>query len=112
MEDCIFCKIAERKIPSSIVYETDEVLAFNDIEPMAPTHIVIIPKKHISSTEELNKNNYSTAGKLILAASEIAKQKDLEGYRLVINCREIAGQSVFHLHCHLLSGRPMRWPPG
>jgi histidine triad (HIT) family protein len=112
MEDCIFCKIANREIPSSIVYENEDVLAFNDINPMAPTHIVIIPKEHIGSTEEIDEKNYRTAGKLVLAASKIAKEKKLEGYRLVINCREIAGQSVFHLHCHLLSGRAMRWPPG
>jgi histidine triad (HIT) family protein len=112
MEDCLFCKIAERKVPSTIVYETGEVLAFNDINPMAPTHIVIIPKQHIGSTDELDVNNYDAAGKLILAASAIAREKKLDGYRLVINCKEIAGQSVFHLHCHLLSGRPMHWPPG
>jgi histidine triad (HIT) family protein len=112
MEDCIFCKIANREIPSSIVYENEDVLAFNDINPMAPTHIVIIPKEHIGSTEEIDEKNYRTAGKLVLAASKIAKEKKLEGYRLVINCREIAGQSVFHLHCHLLGGRAMRWPPG
>ena len=112
MEDCIFCKIAKREIPSSVVYETDDVLAFNDINPMAPAHIIIIPKKHIASTDELDESNYDAAGKLVLAASKIAKENKLDGYRLVINCKEIAGQSVFHLHCHLLSGRAMDWPPG
>ena len=112
MEDCIFCKIAKKEIPSKVVYETDDVLAFNDINPMAPAHIIIIPKTHIASTDEINESNYDSAGKLVLAASKIAKEKKLDGYRLVINCKEIAGQSVFHLHCHLLSGRAMDWPPG
>lgn len=112
MEDCIFCKIASRQIPSKIVYEDDDVLAFHDVSPQAPTHILLIPKKHIASTEELDEMNYDISGKLVLAASKIGKQLGLEGYRLVINCNEIAGQSVFHLHVHLLGGRAMHWPPG
>ena len=112
MEDCIFCKIASGKIPSQIVYETDEVLAFNDISPQAPVHIVIIPKEHIHSLEKIHAGNYDITGKLILSAIKIATELKLEGYRLVINCNEIAGQTVFHLHCHLLAGRAMHWPPG
>lgn len=112
MENCLFCKIAAKEIPSQIVYETNEVLAFNDIAPQAPVHIVIIPKEHIRSTEEIGDGNFTIAGKLILAASKIANDKKLDGYRLVFNCNEIAGQTVFHLHCHLLSGREMKWPPG
>ncbi len=112
MNDCIFCKIVNRQIPSEVVYEDDEVSAFNDISPQAPVHILFIPKKHIISTEHLDDSNYDIAGKLVLAASKKAKELKLEGYRLVMNCNEIAGQSVFHLHCHLLAGRPMSWPPG
>ena len=112
MKNCLFCKIVNKQIPSEIVYEDDSTLAFNDISPQAPTHIVVIPKKHIKSTEEINENNNSIAGKLISAASKIAKDLNLEGYRLVFNCNEIAGQTVFHLHCHLLGGRTMNWPPG
>ncbi len=112
MEDCLFCKIASGEIPSSVVYEDDEVFAFKDIDPKAPVHILVIPKTHIASTEHIDDTNYAITGKLILAASKIAKDMELEGYRLVMNCNEIAGQSVFHIHCHLLGGRPMSWPPG
>lgn len=112
MEGCLFCKIIKREIPSEIVFETDEILAFNDISPKAPTHILIVPKEHIKSTEEINDGNSSIAGKLISAAAKIAADLKLEGYRLVFNCNEIAGQTVFHLHCHLLGGRAMSWPPG
>lgn len=112
MENCLFCKIVKKEIPSGIVYEDDEVLAFNDISPQAPTHILIIPKTHISTLEEINETNSALTGKLIHTASGIAKNLKLEGYRLVLNCNEIAGQSVFHIHCHLLGGRAMRWPPG
>ena len=112
MDDCIFCNIANGTTPSQLVYEDDEIAAFNDLSPQAPTHILFIPKQHIISTEQIDDSNYSIAGKLILAASKTAKQMGLDGYRLVMNCNEIAGQSVFHLHCHLLAGRPMNWPPG
>lgn len=112
MENCLFCKIAERKIPADIIFENDHVLAFRDISPQAPVHILVIPKEHISSPEEISEANSAVAGKVIAAAAEIAKQNDLEGYRLVFNCNEIAGQTVFHLHCHLLGGRKMNWPPG
>lgn len=112
MENCLFCKIVRREIPSSIVYETDEVLAFNDITPQAPAHVLIIPKQHIQSTEYIDDNNSEVAGRMIAAASKIAKDLKLEGYRLVFNCNEIAGQTVFHIHCHLLGGRAMNWPPG
>jgi histidine triad (HIT) family protein len=112
MSNCIFCKIAGKEIPAKIAYEDNEVFAFHDISPQAPVHILIIPKEHISSTDELNASNSDIAGKVILAASKIAKELKLDGYRLVLNCNEIAGQSVFHLHCHLLGGRQMQWPPG
>jgi len=112
MEDCLFCKIINKEIPASIIYETDDVTAFNDIAPQAPTHILIVPKQHIKSTEYITEQNSGIAGRLVAAASKIAKDLNLEGYRLVFNCNEIAGQTVFHLHCHLLGGRAMKWPPG
>jgi histidine triad (HIT) family protein len=112
MEDCLFCKIIKKEIPSGTVYEDDDVYAFNDINPQAPVHILIVPKEHIATTEDLDEKNSAVIGRLALTASKIAKDKKLEGYRLVINCNEIAGQSVFHIHCHLLGGRAMGWPPG
>ncbi len=112
MDSCLFCKIINRKIPADIVFEDDEVLAFNDISPQAPSHLLIIPKVHVSTLEEIDESNSALVGKLIHAASKIAKDLKLDGYRLVLNCNEIAGQSVFHIHCHLLGGRPMEWPPG
>lgn len=112
MENCIFCKIIKGEIPASKVWENEEVLAFNDIAPQAPVHIIIIPKMHIHSLEKIDDGNYETVGKLVLTATKIAADKKLDGYRLVINCNEIAGQSVWHIHCHLLAGRAMHWPPG
>ena len=112
INNCLFCKIINRKIPADIVFEDKQVLAFNDISPQAPSHVLIIPKSHISTLEEIDENNSALMGKLIHTASKIAKDRKLEGYRLVLNCNEIAGQSVFHIHCHLLGGRPMDWPPG
>jgi histidine triad (HIT) family protein len=112
LDDCLFCKIAEKKIPSKIIFESEDVLAFHDAAPQAPVHILIIPKVHLSTVDDINESNHNIMGKLTLTASKIAKDLKLEGYRLVYNCNEIAGQSVFHLHCHLLGGRPMHWPPG
>lgn len=112
MENCIFCNIIKGKIPSEKVYETNDILAFKDISPQAPEHIIFIPKEHIATLESIDEKNYDITGKLILAATKIAKEKKMDGYRLVINCNEIAGQTVFHLHLHLLAGRTMHWPPG
>jgi histidine triad (HIT) family protein len=112
VNNCIFCKIINGEIPSTKVYENDDILAFNDISPEAPVHIIIIPKKHISSLESIDESNFDITGKLVLSATRIAKEKNLDGYRLVFNCNEIAGQTIFHIHCHLLAGRPMNWPPG
>ncbi len=112
MSETIFSKIIRKEIPADIVYETDEVLAFKDINPQAPVHILIIPKTFIRSPYEVDDANCSIAGKLIAVASHIAKEMKLESYRLVMNCGEEAGQSVFHLHLHLLAGRIMNWPPG
>jgi histidine triad (HIT) family protein len=112
MDSCLFCKIIDKKIPASIVYENEDVLAFEDISPQAPVHILIIPKTHISSPGEINKGNNIIAGKITSAAAEIAAERSIKDYRLVMNCGEEAGQSVFHLHMHLLAGRKMGWPPG
>ena len=112
MDNCLFCKITRKEIKSEIVFENDEILAFKDIIPQAPVHILIIPKEHIKTPSDINETNSIVAGKLISIAAEIAKKMNLEGYRLVFNCNEIAGQTVFHLHCHFLAGRAMNWPPG
>ena len=112
MENCIFCNIINGKFSSEKVYETNDILAFKDIAPQAPEHIIIVPKEHIATLENIDEKNYDITGKLILAATKIAKDKKMDGYRLVMNCNEIAGQTVFHIHLHLLSGRAMHWPPG
>lgn len=112
--DCLFCKIIKGDIKSKIVYENDDVFAFHDIGPKAPTHILIIPKSHIEKISDLNQQNKSVISDLVLAANEIAKQTGIDktGYRLVLNCGPDAGQAVFHLHIHLLGGRKLNWPPG
>jgi histidine triad (HIT) family protein len=111
--DCLFCKIAAKKIPSKIVYEDDEVFAFEDISPQAPTHILICPRKHFASLNEAGAEHQALLGKLQLIAAQLARKLNLlAGYRTVLNNGEGAGQSVFHLHLHLLGGRTFRWPPG
>ena len=111
--DCLFCKIAAGEIPSDKVYETEDVYAFYDIAPQAPVHVVIIPKQHIASPAEITAENSDIAGKMFLAAAEIAKELNLEkGYRVVSNCGEDGGQTVQHLHFHLLAKRSLAWPPG
>jgi len=112
--NCIFCKIANGELESEIVYQDEEVLAFQDINPQAPTHILCIPRKHISTTNELTEDDEAVTGKLLLTASQLAKQLGFaeDGYRLVMNCNGHAGQTVFHIHLHLLGGRHMSWPPG
>jgi histidine triad (HIT) family protein len=114
MTDCIFCKIIAGDIPADIVHQDDEVLAFRDLNPQAPTHILIIPKQHIATTNDIRPEQAELAGKLILAAQKIAHDEGIaeSGYRTVLNCNAGAGQSVFHIHLHLLGGRPMGWPPG
>lgn len=111
---CLFCNIVEGKIPADIVYQDDEVLAFRDINPQAPTHILCIPRKHIDTTNDLADEETAMAGKLLLTASKLAKQLGFaqDGYRLVVNCNGHGGQTVFHIHLHLLGGRRMAWPPG
>lgn len=114
MSDCLFCKMVNGDIKPDIAYETDSVLAFRDLNPQAPTHILIIPKQHISTLNELEDNHAQVVGELYLAAKEIAKQQGIAeaGYRTLINCNEDGGQTVFHLHLHLMGGRVMKWPPG
>lgn len=114
MTKCIFCDIAAKKIPSRIVHEDAELVAFRDINPQAPVHILIIPRRHIPTLNDLTSEDAALVGKLCLAAKELAKRENIAepGYRLVINCNAGAGQSVFHLHLHLIGGRPMHWPPG
>jgi histidine triad (HIT) family protein len=110
---CLFCQIAAGERPATIVYRSDDVIAFRDIHPQAPTHILIIPTKHIVSVAEASVEDEGLIGRLISVAREIAQQENLsKGYRLVINNGSQAGQSVFHLHVHLLGGRAMQWPPG
>ena len=114
MSDCIFCKIAEKKIPSKIVHEDDTCVAFDDVNPQAPTHVLVIPRKHTASIAELNEADTGLLGHLMLTGAKIAKQKGIAegGYRFVINTGKNGGQTVFHLHLHVLGGRSMRWPPG
>jgi len=114
MSDCLFCKIIEGNIPADIVFENDDVLAFRDVNPHAPTHILIIPRIHISTTNDLTENHELIMGRLFSAAKIIAAQEGVsdDGYRMVVNCNEKAGQTVFHIHMHLLAGRNMSWPPG
>jgi histidine triad (HIT) family protein len=112
--DCLFCKIAQRTISSTVVYEDEHLLAFRDIAPQAPTHILIIPKEHVATLNDLGEREAALAARMLLAAKQLAADEgiDQSGYRCVFNCMRGAGQSVFHIHLHLLGGRPMHWPPG
>ena len=110
MENCIFCKIANKEIPSTLVYEDDATVAFNALNPQAPVHILVIPKKHFASLNELNDKNTMSA--LFTAVQNVTKKLGITEYRTVINTGESAGQTVFHLHIHILAGRPLLWPPG
>lgn len=114
MTDCLFCKIANGDINSDIVYQDDEVIGFRDVDPQAPHHILFIPREHIPTLNDLDDKHASLAGKLVLAARQVAREQGVadEGYRTVINCNRGGGQSVFHIHLHLLAGRQMGWPPG
>ena len=113
-KDCIFCKIVKGEMKTRIVYENNATLAFEDIEPKAPTHILVIPKQHIEKLTDLNQQNKPIISELVMAANEVARQNNItgSGYRLVLNCGPDAGQAVFHIHLHLLGGRKMCWPPG
>jgi histidine triad (HIT) family protein len=113
MADCLFCKIGSKEIPSKLVYEDPEMFAFEDIQPQAPVHILLCPRKHLDSLTDASAEDAALLGRLQLVAAQIAKERKLTGgYRTVFNNGTGAGQSVFHLHLHLLGGRDFRWPPG
>src|SRR5215470_6209019 len=113
MDDCLFCKIVDGQIPAAIVYQDDDVVAFKDINPQAPVHMLLIPKRHIPSMAEITVEDGPLLAKLFVTANQLARENNLEkGYRFVTNVGPHAGQSVFHLHFHLLGGRLMSWPPG
>ena len=113
MDDCLFCKIIKGEIPSTVVYETEDLIAIRDIAPQAPFHVIIIPKEHIPGPASIDETNYELAGKLLMAAAKIAVQEKLDkGYRLVLNCGEEGGQTVGHIDVHMLAGRNLGWPPG
>jgi histidine triad (HIT) family protein len=113
MSDCIFCKISRKEIPGKLVYEDADLFAFEDIAPKAPTHILICPRKHIASLTDATAEDAALLGRALLVASKLAAERGLtEGYRTVVNSGAGAGQTVFHLHVHLLGGREFRWPPG
>jgi histidine triad (HIT) family protein len=113
-KDCLFCKIARKEIPARIAYEDRLVTAFEDVQPKAPHHTLIIPKAHFATLADVGASEEALLGHMMIVATRVAQEKgiDPEGYRLVANCRESAGQSVFHIHLHLLGGRRFAWPPG
>ena len=113
-EDCLFCKIAAGDIPANVIYDTNDVIAFRDINPQAPTHALIIPRRHIATINDLEEADVEIVGKLYLAAKSIAAEEGFAepGYRVTMNCNAAAGQTVFHIHLHLLGGREFGWPPG
>lgn len=112
--DCLFCRIAQGEIPADLVRSDPDVVAFRDIHPQAPTHILVIPRKHIASVSELGRGDADVMGKLFLAAKDLAREEGISegGYRMVVNAGPAAGQTVYHIHLHLLGGRGMGWPPG
>ena len=113
IEDCIFCRIIGKKLPAKFEYEDSEIVAIQDINPQAPVHILVIPRKHIAEINHMNENDRLLLGGLIFRAKELARERNVEdGYRVVLNNGAKAGQSVFHIHLHLLGGRRMTWPPG
>jgi histidine triad (HIT) family protein len=114
MADCLFCKIAAKEIPAKVVHEDADTIAFEDIDPQAPVHLLVIPKKHIPTLNDLAPGDEALAGKLFTTAAKLAKDRGLaeRGWRAVVNVNKDAHQLVFHIHLHLLAGRPFRWPPG
>ncbi|HAI96942.1 MAG: histidine triad nucleotide-binding protein [Cycloclasticus sp.] len=114
MSDCLFCKMVSGEITPDIVYETETVLAFRDINPQAPTHVLIIPKKHIETLADMAEEDVLLMGEIMLVAKKVAEIEGIaeSGYRTVFNCKQDAGQEVYHIHLHLLGGRKMKWPPG
>jgi len=113
-QNCLFCRIVDGGLPADIVYQNETLVAFRDINAKAPTHILLIPRRHIATMNDLQNGDESLAGELFVTAARIAADEGLadDGYRVVMNCNEAAGQSVFHIHLHLLGGRQMGWPPG
>lgn len=114
MSDCLFCRIARKEIPARLAHEDDQVVAFEDVAPQAPTHTLIIPKRHIATLNDIGPGDEPLLGHMVQVAAQVARARGLSesGFRLVANCMEGAGQSVFHLHLHLLGGRRFTWPPG
>jgi histidine triad (HIT) family protein len=114
MTDCLFCKIINREVPATIVYEDDRVLAFNDINPEGPTHVLVVPKTHIATLNDLTPGDDAIVGEVVRRAAAIAKERgiDVSGFRTVFNTNRDAQQSVFHVHLHLIGGRGFSWPPG
>ena len=114
MADCLFCKIIDRDIPAAVVYEDDHVLAFNDINPQASTHVLVVPKRHIATLNDLTADDDAMIGELVRRAAALAKERGISagGFRTVFNTNRDAGQTVFHIHLHLLGGRSLGWPPG
>lgn len=112
MDDCLFCKIVAGKVPSTVVYEDDTVFAFKDVNPQAPVHFLVIPKEHITSCGEITPENSGIVAHCFEVISKVTKEQGIESFRVVSNCGEQAGQSVPHLHFHVLAGRDMTWPPG
>ncbi len=113
MTDTVFARIIDRSIPADIVYEDDRVVAFRDIHPRAPVHILVVPREPIATLNDADVSHEALLGHMMLTAARVAREAGLEkGYRLVMNCREHGGQTVWHLHLHVLGGRPMKWPPG
>lgn len=112
--NCLFCKIVNSEIPAKIVYNDQQIIAFADIAPQAPTHLLIVPKKHISTINDIKSDDVELIGKIILTAKELAKEHNLSetGYRLVYNTNADGGQEIYHIHLHLLGGRKLHWPPG
>ena len=114
MSDCLFCKIVGRQIPAAIVYQDDRLVAFKDINPQAPMHILVVPRRHVATLNDLTAEDDELMGEMVRLGAAIAKEygHDARGYRTVLNCNADAGQTVFHIHLHVLGGRTMTWPPG
>jgi histidine triad (HIT) family protein len=114
MQECIFCRIVGGQIPAKKVFESDDVLAFDDVNPVAPVHVIVVPKKHIETLNDASDSDAELLGKVLLCARFVAAKKGLseDGYRAVLNTMSGAGQAVFHMHMHVLGGRELRWPPG
>ena len=114
MEECIFCKIIKGEIPTNIIYQDDQVIAFDDLYPKAPIHKLIVPRKHIATLNDLTPAHKELVGHMVYTATQLAKKLNIDekGYRTLLNCNADAGQEVFHIHLHLLGGRKMTWPPG